>query len=329
MKFQRIVFMQGDEAREALHLLETNGEQFALDHLKQWDYDENETETSLELPHGTADKIYRFENYVMSYNKQLDYIGLVRVAADDIASYTVTSDKNDVILKLGSTMREIQIPKKDTNETDMFKLKCRLCQHEFPYDRNEHYAGPTAKYPDDWHIDCPNPNCTNWEEVGNNNPDSFEILQRGEDFIPETSLEEKSTVIRTFTIDLGKENVIRMKHWVDQGLAGIVPNTTRRQLYIMIDLEDTAIEDESWLLDSVALENTIRDRLQEAETATVHSISVMSNRTYTFTEEEAQAVNYAIQDRIDLLENGGDMVSNTELFEGELAALKSADKLIN
>lgn len=47
----------------------------------------------------------------------------------------------------------------------------------------------------------------------------------------------------------------------------------RGKITFVIDLEDIAPEEWNWLADTVALENTIRDRLNEVPTVTVHEIT--------------------------------------------------------
>lgn len=79
--FQDVVFLQGDEAHEAMDILDENGEAALLEHLKQWDMGDRNL-TRAELPHGSEDHVYRAGDYVMAYNAPLGYCGLVRKLAE-------------------------------------------------------------------------------------------------------------------------------------------------------------------------------------------------------------------------------------------------------
>jgi len=74
-KYENVVFLQGDEAFDALERLDREGEDAALEYLKQWHYP-GEHEGSQEENHGTADKTYRKDGYIMSWNPSIGYIGL-------------------------------------------------------------------------------------------------------------------------------------------------------------------------------------------------------------------------------------------------------------
>ena len=85
-KYESIVFMQGEEADEPLKILEEQGEEAALEFLKQWDYGEG-GETYNENPAGDDDDEYRSGNYIMSYNTRIGTIGLCQVLADNDPLY--------------------------------------------------------------------------------------------------------------------------------------------------------------------------------------------------------------------------------------------------
>lgn len=84
--YESIVFMQGEEADEPLKILEEQGEEAALEFLKQWDYGEG-GETYNENPAGADDDEYRSGNYIMSYNTRIGTIGLCQVLADNDPLY--------------------------------------------------------------------------------------------------------------------------------------------------------------------------------------------------------------------------------------------------
>lgn len=72
---ERVVFLQGEEANEALEIYEEKGIDAAFDHLKQWHYP-GEHETSSEPGHGTSDSVFKLGQYTMAINSPLSYIGL-------------------------------------------------------------------------------------------------------------------------------------------------------------------------------------------------------------------------------------------------------------
>jgi hypothetical protein len=81
MKYSDIILMEGSEAQGVLKLLEEEGEESALEFLKQWNYGESTIQEMEEgqTPWGRSDDIYRKDDYVMSYNKGLGYIGLTQI----------------------------------------------------------------------------------------------------------------------------------------------------------------------------------------------------------------------------------------------------------
>ena len=73
--YQRIVFMQGDEAEEPLRILDEHGTAAAIEHLAQW---YNEPGEVFEEPaSGDDDDTHTDENgYRLSWNTRIGYIGL-------------------------------------------------------------------------------------------------------------------------------------------------------------------------------------------------------------------------------------------------------------
>lgn len=74
-KYQRIVFLQGEEADEALAILDNDGTEAAMDYLAQWDYGDAGEEFD-EPSSGSDDDVYEDEHHRMSWNSRLGYIGL-------------------------------------------------------------------------------------------------------------------------------------------------------------------------------------------------------------------------------------------------------------
>lgn len=75
-RYEQIVFLQGNEADHALNILMQDGRDEAMDYLKQWHYP-GEHDGSNELGHGSMDKTYEKDGYIMSWNSSIGYIGLV------------------------------------------------------------------------------------------------------------------------------------------------------------------------------------------------------------------------------------------------------------
>jgi hypothetical protein len=74
--YEDIVLMQGDEAREPLTILDQDGEEAAIDFLKQW-HNPGEHPRRYDTGAGTSDTIYKDDDgYILVYNWKEGYIGL-------------------------------------------------------------------------------------------------------------------------------------------------------------------------------------------------------------------------------------------------------------
>ena len=96
-RYERIVFLQGSEADEALQILDEQGEQAALDYLSNW-WNKGEHEQGNEHSYGASDKIFESESLegpklILSYNEGLGYIGLEADYGED--EDEVINDNND------------------------------------------------------------------------------------------------------------------------------------------------------------------------------------------------------------------------------------------
>lgn len=74
-RYEDIIFLQGQEADETMDILNNDGRDAAMAHLMQWHYP-GEHMGRNELPHGTQDKTYEKDGYIMAWNPHLPYIGL-------------------------------------------------------------------------------------------------------------------------------------------------------------------------------------------------------------------------------------------------------------
>lgn len=82
MLIEDVVFLDGDNACEYLDLLDEEGAEAALEKLKEWHYP-REHSTRTEMPHGSSDRTFRKDGYVLSWNKGLGHIGLCFIVEDD------------------------------------------------------------------------------------------------------------------------------------------------------------------------------------------------------------------------------------------------------
>jgi hypothetical protein len=87
---ERVVFLSGDDANDAIQLLDEEGVERVIDHLSNWHYP-GEHETSYEFGHGTSDDVYYScnfsnapRNYVLSVNHGLHYISLEYIVAEEV-----------------------------------------------------------------------------------------------------------------------------------------------------------------------------------------------------------------------------------------------------
>jgi len=78
MKYKEIIFLQGEEATEALEILEKEGENAAFQYLLQWHCGESPIIEG-NSPFGNTDKLFYREHFIMCYNNKVGYIGLIEV----------------------------------------------------------------------------------------------------------------------------------------------------------------------------------------------------------------------------------------------------------
>ncbi len=76
MKFQRIVFLQGDEADKVLTMWNEDHHK-ALEYMLQWDNGDGDIENFPSA--GTSDFTKDIGEYRITYNHRLEYIGLERL----------------------------------------------------------------------------------------------------------------------------------------------------------------------------------------------------------------------------------------------------------
>lgn len=75
-RYERVVFAQGDDADEPLGILDSDGEDAAIEYLAEW-HNPGEHETGDDLSHGSADDNFESDDgYILSWNTGLGYIGL-------------------------------------------------------------------------------------------------------------------------------------------------------------------------------------------------------------------------------------------------------------
>mgnify|MGYP006304520089 CR=1 FL=1 len=90
--FAQIVFIQGHEANKPISILNSYGEEKAIDYLRQWDYGEYHQVTENYLKEiGDNDEVYETDAHILTYNIRLNYIGLYKKLNQD--EYLAIADK--------------------------------------------------------------------------------------------------------------------------------------------------------------------------------------------------------------------------------------------
>lgn len=85
MEFENIVFFQGDDATNILDLIGESGENAAMAHLFATYVGEIEPEEAkTQYPWGEEDNVFIREDYIMSYNFKVGYVGLCFFSGLDI-----------------------------------------------------------------------------------------------------------------------------------------------------------------------------------------------------------------------------------------------------
>jgi len=102
-RYERVVFLDGSEADEAMDILNNDGRDAALEYLKQWHYP-GQGMGSDEIGNGTQDKTYEKDGYIMSWNPYLPYIGLVYDTEHD------TIDEDSLAMRHRTDQRQKDIP---------------------------------------------------------------------------------------------------------------------------------------------------------------------------------------------------------------------------
>ncbi|WP_260282047.1 hypothetical protein [Propionibacterium freudenreichii] len=81
-----VVFLQGSEADEVLDMIDRNGPDAAIEHLRNWDYGDETTDAAMENGHvydlppaGVLDREVRDGDYQMTYNHSFGHVGLYRL----------------------------------------------------------------------------------------------------------------------------------------------------------------------------------------------------------------------------------------------------------
>jgi len=103
-KYEDVIFLQGENAEEAMDILNNDGKEAALEYLKQWHYP-GEHMGRNELPHGTQDKTFVKDGYIMAWNPYLPYIGLTFDT-----SYVSDLDEDSQTIRHRADQRQKTVP---------------------------------------------------------------------------------------------------------------------------------------------------------------------------------------------------------------------------
>lgn len=98
-----VVFLQGSEADEVLDLINRDGPDVAIEHLRNWDYGDETTDTALENgyvydepPTGQLDRVVTDGDYTLTYNPFMGHVNLLRTFPAALPDSTI--DETDVVL---------------------------------------------------------------------------------------------------------------------------------------------------------------------------------------------------------------------------------------
>jgi len=84
MRYEQIVFLQGDEAEHALKLIEKYTPKAAIIFLRTMFEGMFEPTITEEEPWGSGDQLYKNKDMVLSWNDRIGYIGLCRFTQDKV-----------------------------------------------------------------------------------------------------------------------------------------------------------------------------------------------------------------------------------------------------
>lgn len=97
-----VVFLQGAEADEVLNLIDRDGADAAIEHLRNWDYGEETTDAALENgyvydepPTGQLDRVITDGDYSLTYNPFMGHVSLLR--SHPAAMFDPDLDATDVV----------------------------------------------------------------------------------------------------------------------------------------------------------------------------------------------------------------------------------------
>jgi len=77
MKYEQIVFAQGEDANEPLKILDEQGTHAAIEYLLQWDNGDS-ADIRDQPSAGTRDTVVRIAGLILTFNTGIGYIGLER-----------------------------------------------------------------------------------------------------------------------------------------------------------------------------------------------------------------------------------------------------------
>lgn len=92
--YENVVFLQGDDAAEALQIFNNQGVDALLQYLTQWHYP-GEHEVVQEVGSGSTDEVIEKDGYIINVNPRYDYVGLTY----DLSHDTGSSEEDPIAAK--------------------------------------------------------------------------------------------------------------------------------------------------------------------------------------------------------------------------------------
>lgn len=125
-RWLNVVFLQGDQATESLDLVENDGPEAAIAHLRGYDYGDETTDAALSngyvyarLPEGNLDRTVTSDGYALTYNPAMSHVSLYRAFTPDPENALPETGRASLTSPIASrpaaTRRSVNPPTRDAS----------------------------------------------------------------------------------------------------------------------------------------------------------------------------------------------------------------------